>query len=152
MRCMLFVFPSGEAAAFDEEWRTQAGRYVPPNARALEYGRDRRAGGQQLALTAPPSSTPPPGHRHESPRHRQPHTRPRYDWWEVREQERWVFTASILRPGSVKSSPTWWGDLALILLNSFSFKYDDTLAWLSSTNTHVILVITCICFGVYAGR
>lgn len=77
---MLFVFPPDDAAAFDEEWRTQAGRYVPPNARALEYGRDRRAGGQQLALTAPPSSTPPPGHRHESPRHRQPHTRPRYDW------------------------------------------------------------------------
>uniref|UniRef100_A0A3B4UHC6 Myeloid leukemia factor 2 n=1 Tax=Seriola dumerili TaxID=41447 RepID=A0A3B4UHC6_SERDU len=69
-----------EAAAFDEEWRREAGRYVPPNARGLEYGRDRRAGGQQLALTAPPSSTPPPGYRHESPRHRQPQTRPRYDW------------------------------------------------------------------------
>nr|XP_046255231.1 myeloid leukemia factor 2 [Scatophagus argus] len=69
-----------DAAAFDEEWRREAGRYVSPNARSLDYGRDRRAGGQQLALTAPPSSTPPPGHRHESPRHRQPHTRPRYDW------------------------------------------------------------------------
>ncbi|KAG7474546.1 hypothetical protein JOB18_011920 [Solea senegalensis] len=71
-----------DAAAFDEEWRREAGRYVPPHARALEYGRDRRAGGQQLALTAPPSSTPPPGHRHESPRHRQPQPqpRPRYDW------------------------------------------------------------------------
>ncbi|XP_018527965.1 myeloid leukemia factor 2 [Lates calcarifer] len=69
-----------EAAAFDEEWRREAGRYAPPNARGLDYGRDRRAGGQQLALPAPPSSTPPPGHRHESPRHRQPHTRPRYDW------------------------------------------------------------------------
>uniref|UniRef100_A0A3P8S7H8 Myeloid leukemia factor 2 n=1 Tax=Amphiprion percula TaxID=161767 RepID=A0A3P8S7H8_AMPPE len=68
-----------EAAAFDEEWRREAGRYVPPN-RALDYGRDRRAAGQQLALTAAPSSTPPPGHRHESPRHRQPQTRPRYDW------------------------------------------------------------------------
>ncbi|XP_034553217.1 myeloid leukemia factor 2 [Notolabrus celidotus] len=69
-----------DAAAFDHEWRSQAGRYVPPNARALEYGRDRRAGSQQLALTAPPSSTTPPGHRHESPRHRQPQPRPRYDW------------------------------------------------------------------------
>ncbi|XP_047454637.1 myeloid leukemia factor 2 isoform X2 [Mugil cephalus] len=69
-----------DAAAFDEEWRTQAGRYAAPNARGIEYGRDRRAGGQQLALTAPPSSTPPPGHRLESPRHRQPQTRPRYDW------------------------------------------------------------------------
>ncbi|XP_041843742.1 myeloid leukemia factor 2 isoform X3 [Melanotaenia boesemani] len=68
-----------EGPAFDEEWRREAGRYVPPNARGLEYGQDRRAGGQQLALTAPPSSTPPP-HRHESPRHRQPHARPRYDW------------------------------------------------------------------------
>lgn len=75
-------FLLGEAAAFDEEWRREAGRYAPPNARGLDYGRDRRAGGQQLALPAPPSSTPPPGHRHESPRHRQPHTRPRYDWWE----------------------------------------------------------------------
>lgn len=73
-------FPPDDAAAFDEEWRREAGRYVSPNARAIEYGRDRRAGGQQLALTAPPSSTSPPGHRHESPRHRQPHTRPRYDW------------------------------------------------------------------------
>lgn len=70
----------GEAAAFDEEWVREAGRYAPPNARGIDYGRDRRAGGQQLALTAPPSSTPPPGHRHESPRHRQPQTRPRYDW------------------------------------------------------------------------
>lgn len=71
-----------DAAAFDEEWRTQAGRYAPPNARGLDYGRDRRGGGQQLALTAPPSSSSPPGHRHESPRHRQPPTqpRPRYDW------------------------------------------------------------------------
>ncbi|XP_067366017.1 myeloid leukemia factor 2 [Channa argus] len=69
-----------DAAAFDEEWRREAGRYAPPNARGLDYGRDRRAGGQQLALTAPPSSTTPPGHRHESPRHRQAHTRPRYDW------------------------------------------------------------------------
>ncbi|XP_030014578.1 myeloid leukemia factor 2 isoform X2 [Sphaeramia orbicularis] len=69
-----------EAAAFDEEFRREAGRYVPPNMRGLEYGRDRRAGGQQLALTAPPSATSPSGHRHESPRHRQPHTRPRYDW------------------------------------------------------------------------
>lgn len=68
-----------EAAAFDEEWRREAGRYVPPN-RALDYGRDRRAAGQPLALTAAPSSTPPPGHRHESPRHRQPQSRPRYDW------------------------------------------------------------------------
>ena len=76
------TFLLGEAGAFDDEWRREAGRYVPPNARALEYGRDRRAGGQQLALPAPPSSSPPPGHRHESPRHRQPQTRPRYDWWE----------------------------------------------------------------------
>lgn len=69
----------GEAAAFDEEWRREAGRY-PPNSRSLDYSRDRRAGGQQLAITAPPTSSPPAGHRHESPRHRQPQTRPRYDW------------------------------------------------------------------------
>lgn len=72
-------FLLGEADAFDEEWMRGTGRYAPPGARALDYGQDRRAG-QQLALTAPPSSTSPPGHRHESPRHRQPHTRPRYDW------------------------------------------------------------------------
>ncbi|XP_061804065.1 myeloid leukemia factor 2 [Nerophis lumbriciformis] len=70
-----------EAEAFDVEWRGQAGRYAPPNARGIDYGRDRRAGGQQLALTAPPSSTTPPGHRHESPRHHPPpQPRPRYDW------------------------------------------------------------------------
>ncbi|XP_056141993.1 myeloid leukemia factor 2 isoform X1 [Lampris incognitus] len=69
-----------EAAAFDEEWRREAGRYPPPNARGLDYGRDRRGGGQQLALTAPPSSTTPPSHRHESPRNPPPHARPRYDW------------------------------------------------------------------------
>jgi len=70
-----------EAAAFDEEWRREVGRYPPPNARGLDYGRDRRAGGQQLALTAPPSSVSPSAHRHESPRHHPPPpTRPRYDW------------------------------------------------------------------------
>nr|XP_057909706.1 myeloid leukemia factor 2 [Doryrhamphus excisus]XP_057909707.1 myeloid leukemia factor 2 [Doryrhamphus excisus] len=70
-----------EAEAFDVEWRSQAGRYAPPNTRGLDYGRERRAGGQQLALTAPPSSTTPPGHRHESPRHHPPpQPRPRYDW------------------------------------------------------------------------
>uniref|UniRef100_A0A3P9K647 Myeloid leukemia factor 2 n=1 Tax=Oryzias latipes TaxID=8090 RepID=A0A3P9K647_ORYLA len=69
-----------EAEAFDVEWRRGTGRYASPGARAIDYGQDRRAGGQQLALTAPPSSTSPPGHRHESPRHRQPQTRPRYDW------------------------------------------------------------------------
>ncbi|KAK1895236.1 Myeloid leukemia factor 2 [Dissostichus eleginoides] len=82
-----------DAGAFDEEWRREAGRYVPPTARALEYGRDRRGGGPQLALPAPPAppspQTPPgarhesPRHespRHESPRHRQPQSRPRYDW------------------------------------------------------------------------
>lgn len=69
---------SGDAAAFDEEWRREAVRYVPPHARALEYGQDPRGGGQQLALPAPSSSTSP--HRHESPRHRQHPTRPRYDW------------------------------------------------------------------------
>lgn len=71
---------SGEAAAFDEEWRSTAGRYPPPNARGIDYGRDRRAGGQQLALAAPPSSSSPPAPRHESPRHLPPATRPRYDW------------------------------------------------------------------------
>ncbi|XP_030639978.1 myeloid leukemia factor 2 isoform X2 [Chanos chanos] len=70
-----------EAAAFDEEWRRETGRYPPPNARGLDYGRDRRAGaGQQLALTAPPSSSPSPAPRHDSPRHPPPHSRPRYDW------------------------------------------------------------------------
>ncbi|XP_056902126.1 myeloid leukemia factor 2 isoform X2 [Takifugu flavidus] len=69
-----------DAAAFDEEWRRGTGRYAPSNGRALDYSRERRAGGQQLALPAPPSSGSPPGHRHESPRHRQPQTRPRYDW------------------------------------------------------------------------
>ncbi|KAJ8392909.1 hypothetical protein AAFF_G00071130 [Aldrovandia affinis] len=71
-----------EAAAFDEEWRREAGRYPPPNARGLDYGRDRRAVGgvQQLALTAPPSSSSPPIPHHESPRHLPPPTRPRYDW------------------------------------------------------------------------
>lgn len=69
-----------EAAAFDDEWRREAGRYSAPNIRGLEYGRDRWPGGQQLALTAPPSSTSPSAHRHESPRHRQPQNRPRYDW------------------------------------------------------------------------
>ncbi|KAI9515365.1 hypothetical protein NQZ68_026098 [Dissostichus eleginoides] len=77
-----------DAGAFDEEWRREAGRYVPPTARALEYGRDRRGGGPQLALPAPPappSPQTPPGARHESPRHesprhRQPQSRPRYDW------------------------------------------------------------------------
>lgn len=83
----LTTAPPGDAAAFDEEWRREAGRYSS-NSRSLDYSRDRRAGGQQLAITAPPTSSPPAGHRHESPRHRQPHTRPRYDWWEVREQPR----------------------------------------------------------------
>ncbi|KAL0171781.1 hypothetical protein M9458_032092, partial [Cirrhinus mrigala] len=63
---------SGEAAAFDEEWRREVGR--------LDYGRDRSAGvGQQLALTAPPSSSSSPSPRHESPRHHPPPSRPRYD-------------------------------------------------------------------------
>lgn len=84
-RCLFLL---GEGPAFDEEWRREAGRYAPPNARGLDYGRDRRGGGQQLALTAPPSSTSPPGHRHESPRHRQPQTRPRYDWWEGKRDVR----------------------------------------------------------------
>lgn len=86
---LLSTAPPGDAAAFDEEWRREAGRYSS-NSRSLDYSRDRRAGGQQLAITAPPTSSPPAGHRHESPRHRQPHTRPRYDWWEVREQP-WRF-------------------------------------------------------------
>ncbi len=60
-----------------ERWAGTA----PPNARSLEYGRERSAGaGQQLALTAPPSSSSSPSPRHESPRHHPPHSRPRYDW------------------------------------------------------------------------
>ncbi|XP_064166771.1 myeloid leukemia factor 2 isoform X1 [Anguilla rostrata] len=71
-----------EAAAFDEEWRREAGRYPPPNARGLDYGRDRRAGGavQQLALAAPPDSSSPAVPHHESPRHPPPPPRLRYDW------------------------------------------------------------------------
>ncbi|XP_035284090.1 myeloid leukemia factor 2 isoform X3 [Anguilla anguilla] len=71
-----------EAAAFDEEWRREAGRYPPPNARGLDYGRDRRAGGavQQLALAAPPDSSSPAVPHHESPRHPPPPARLRYDW------------------------------------------------------------------------
>ncbi|KAG9355770.1 hypothetical protein JZ751_000611 [Albula glossodonta] len=71
-----------EAAAFDDEWRREVGRYPPPNARGLDYGRDRRAasGSQQLALTGPTSSSSPPTPHHDSPRHRPPPTRPRYDW------------------------------------------------------------------------
>lgn len=59
-----------DAAAFDDEWRREVGRYMPPNARGLDYGRNRRAG--QLALTAPPNSS-------SSTSPRPPH-RPRYDW------------------------------------------------------------------------
>ncbi|TRY85320.1 hypothetical protein DNTS_001187 [Danionella cerebrum] len=71
-----------EAAAFDEEWRRELGRYRPHNGRSLDYGRERGAGvGQQLALTAPPSSSSSPSPRHESPRHHPPPpSRPRYDW------------------------------------------------------------------------
>uniref|UniRef100_W5KTF7 Myeloid leukemia factor 2 n=1 Tax=Astyanax mexicanus TaxID=7994 RepID=W5KTF7_ASTMX len=65
-----------EAASFDEEWRRGLGRYAPPNVRGLDYGRDRRLGAGQLALTAPPNSSSPAPH-HESPRHP---PRPRYDW------------------------------------------------------------------------
>lgn len=65
-----------EAASFDEEWRRGLGRYAPPNVRGLDYGRDRRMGAGQLALTAPPNSSSPAPH-HESPRHP---PRPRYDW------------------------------------------------------------------------
>ncbi|XP_028837614.1 myeloid leukemia factor 2 [Denticeps clupeoides] len=68
-----------EAAAFDEEWRRETGRYRPPNARGVDYGRDRRGVGQQLALPAPPDSSPTAS-RHESPRPASHHTRPRYDW------------------------------------------------------------------------
>ncbi|KAL4616773.1 myeloid leukemia factor 2 [Arapaima gigas] len=71
-----------EAAAFDEEWRRETARYPPPNARGLDYGRDRRVagGGQQLALTAPPNSSSSPSSHRESPRHPPAPTRPRYDW------------------------------------------------------------------------
>jgi len=73
-----------EAQAFDEEFRRGVGRYAPPGVRSVDYGRDRRAGGgQQLALTAHPSSASPPVPRHESPRHhhhQRPTSRPRYDW------------------------------------------------------------------------
>ncbi|XP_073703121.1 myeloid leukemia factor 2 [Garra rufa] len=76
-----FNLEESEAAAFDEEWRREVGRYRPPNARSLDYGRERSAGvGQQLALTAPPSSSSSPSPRHESPRHHPPPSRPRYDW------------------------------------------------------------------------
>ncbi|KAI7806774.1 myeloid leukemia factor 2 [Triplophysa rosa] len=75
-----FNLEENEAAAFDDEWRREVGRYRPPTARSLDYGRDRNAGvGQQLALTAPPSSSSP-SPRHESPRHHPPQSRPRYDW------------------------------------------------------------------------
>ncbi|XP_051577230.1 myeloid leukemia factor 2-like isoform X1 [Myxocyprinus asiaticus] len=76
-----FNLEESEADAFNEEWRREVGRYRPPNARSLDYGRDRSGGvGQQLALTAPPSSSSSPSPRHESPRHHPPHSRPRYDW------------------------------------------------------------------------
>uniref|UniRef100_A0A672JST9 Myeloid leukemia factor 2 n=1 Tax=Sinocyclocheilus grahami TaxID=75366 RepID=A0A672JST9_SINGR len=76
-----FNLEESEAASFDEEWRREVGRYRPHNARSLDYGRERSAGvGQQLALTAPPSSSSSPSPRHESPRHHPPHSRPRYDW------------------------------------------------------------------------
>lgn len=82
---------AGDAAAFDEEWRRGVGRYAPPGSRAIDYGRDRRAGaGQQLALTAPTNSASPPAPRHESPRHhhhQRPNSRPRYDWWKVRPSQ-----------------------------------------------------------------
>ncbi|KAI5105724.1 myeloid leukemia factor 2 [Silurus meridionalis] len=61
-----------EAEAFDEEFRRGVGRYMSPNARALEYGRSRRAATGQLALPAPPNAT-------SSSSPRPPH-RPRYDW------------------------------------------------------------------------
>lgn len=84
-----------EAAAFDEEWRRELGRYRPPTARSLDYGRDRNAGvGQQLALTAPPSSSSPPP-RHESPRHHPPQSRPRYDWWEVSLLLTWMLALHV---------------------------------------------------------
>ncbi|CAL9705546.1 unnamed protein product [Knipowitschia caucasica] len=67
-----------DAAAFDEEFRREAGRYGP-SPRSLDY-RERRAGGQQLALTAPPTDDSPSSLRQESPRHRQHQPRPRYDW------------------------------------------------------------------------
>lgn len=77
-----------DADAFDEEFRRGVGRYAPSGARAIDYGRDRRAAtAPQLALTGPADSTSPPAPRHESPRHHQhhhqhqrPHSRPRYDW------------------------------------------------------------------------
>uniref|UniRef100_A0A9J7ZBG5 Myeloid leukemia factor 2 n=2 Tax=Cyprinus carpio TaxID=7962 RepID=A0A9J7ZBG5_CYPCA len=76
-----FNLEETEAAAFDEEWMREVGRYRPPNAHSLEYGHERSAGvGQQLALTAPPSSSSSPSPHHESPRHHPPHSRPRYDW------------------------------------------------------------------------
>ncbi|XP_065154365.1 myeloid leukemia factor 2 isoform X1 [Paramisgurnus dabryanus] len=75
-----FNLEESEAAAFDEEWRRGLGRYRPTNARSIDYGHDRSAGvGQQLALTAPPSSSSP-SPRHESPRHHHHQSRPRYDW------------------------------------------------------------------------
>ncbi|KAI4811071.1 hypothetical protein KUCAC02_013994, partial [Chaenocephalus aceratus] len=76
-----------DAGAFDEEWRREAGRYVPrPPGRwstaEIDGGRSAAA---LPAPAAPPSPPTPPGARHESPRHesprhRQPQSRPRYDW------------------------------------------------------------------------
>lgn len=136
-------FPLADAAAFDEEWRREAGRYVPPTARALDYGRDRRGGGQQLALTAPPSSTSPPGHRHESPRHRQPHTRPRYDWWEVRvsiyslDSQAWISQVQPDLMGLVRN-------LALILLKSMKIPI-HLLGYCLPTLANNVYLFWCIC-------
>ncbi len=158
------ALPLGDAAAFDEEWRREAGRYAPPNTRAMDYGRDRRAGGQQLALTAPPSSTSPPGHRHESPRHRQPHTRPRYDWWEVRESrgteylQFWVSCRDQSSPAKTDVLINGYKDMAIISFYQFWGVTDcvincplnhSSTVWTQEEKKCIIILLSISSFVMY---